>query len=53
MLKFYVISANREMVNDTDRSTRSRALPLQWKVLKKKVFAKTLVSPNNRLILSA
>ena len=57
MLEFYVISAGRDMVSDTDRSTmcrsRSRAPPLQRKIQKMKVLPKTLVSPNNRSILSA
>ena len=38
MLKFYVVSAGRDIVNDTDRSTmcrsRSRAPPLQRKIQK-------------------
>ena len=57
MIKPYVVSAGRDMVNDTDRSTtcrsRSRAPPLQRKIQKMKVLPKALVSPNNRLILSA
>ena len=56
MLNFYVVSAGRDMVNDTHRSTtprsKSRAPPLQRKVQKMKVFPKTWVSPNNRLIIS-
>ena len=56
MLKFYVVSANRDMVNDTDRSStcrsRSRAPPLQRKIQKMKVLPKTWVSPNNRLNIS-
>ena len=55
MLNFYVISAGRDMVSDTDRSTtcrsRSRAPPLQRKIQKMKVLPKTWVSPNNRLII--
>ena len=57
MLKFYVVSAGRDMFNVTDRSTTcrstSRAPPLQIKIQKMKVLPKTLVSPNNCLILSA
>ena len=57
MLKFYVVPAGRDMVNCTDRSTtcwsRSRAPPLQRKIQKMKVLPKKLVSPKNRLILSA
>ena len=37
MLKFFVVSAGRDMVNDTDRSTtfwRSSAPPLQRKITK-------------------
>ena len=53
MLKFYVVSAGRDMVNDTDRSTtcrsKSRAPPLQRKIQKMKVLSKTWVSLNNRL----
>ena len=56
MLNFYVVSAGRDMVNDTDRSTtlrsKSRATPLQRKLQKMKVLPKTWVSPNNRLIIS-
>ena len=56
MLKFYVVSAGRDMVNDTDRSTtcqsRSRAPPLQRKIQNMKVLPKTWVPSNNRLILS-
>ena len=53
MLNFYVVSASRDMVNDTDRSStcesKSRAPPLQRKIQKLKVLSKTWVSPNNRL----
>ena len=56
MLKFYVVSAGRDIVNDTERSTtrrsRSRAPPLQRKIQKMEVLPKTWVSPNKRLILS-
>ena len=56
MLKFYVVSAGRDMVNDTDMSatcrSRSRAPPLQRKIQEMKVLPKTWVSPDNRLILS-
>ena len=56
MLKFHLVSASRDMVNDTDGSTtsrsRSRAPPLQGKLQKMKVLPKTWVSPNNRLIIS-
>ena len=56
MLNFYVVSAGRDLVNDTDRSTtcrsKSRAPPLQRKMQKMKVLPKTWVSPNNRLIIS-
>ena len=56
MLKFYVVSAVRDMVNNTDRSTtprsKSRTPPLQRKIQKMKVLPKTWVSPNNRLIIS-
>ena len=53
MLNFYVVSAGRDMVNDTDRSTtcrsKFRAPPLQRKIQKMNVLPKTWVSPNNRL----
>ena len=53
MLNFYVVSASRDMVNETDRSTtcrsKFRAPPLQRKIQKLKVLPKTWVSPNNRL----
>ena len=56
MLKFYVVSAGRDVVNDIDRSitprSKSRNSPLQRKVQKMKVFPKTWVSHNNRLIIS-
>ena len=56
MLIFDVVSAGRDMVNDTDKSTTcrmiSRAPSLHGKIQKMKVLAKTWVSPNNRLILS-
>ena len=55
MLNFYVISAGRDLVNETDRSTtcrsKSRAPPLKRKIQKMKVLPKTWVSPNNRLII--
>ena len=57
MLKCYVVSTGRDMVNDTDRSTtcqsKLRAPPLQTKIQKMKVLPKEFVSPNNRLILPA
>ena len=57
MLKCYVVSTGRDMVNDTDRSTmcqsKLRAPALQRKIQKMKVLPKALVSPNNRLILPA
>ena len=58
MLKFYVVSAGLDMVNDTKQvyhvpERRSRAPPLQREIQKMKVLPKTLVSPNSRLILSA
>ena len=53
MLNFYVVSAGRDMVNDTDRPitfrSKSRAPPLQRKIQKMKVLSKTWVSLNNRL----
>ena len=53
MLYFYVVTAGRDMVNDTDRSTtcrnKSRAPPLQRKIQKMKVLSNTWFSPNNRL----
>ena len=53
MLNFYVVSAGRDMVNDTDRSTtcrsKFRATPLQRKTQKMKVRPKIWISPNNRL----
>ena len=56
MLNFYVVSAGRDNVNDTDRSTtpqsKPRAPPLQRKIQKRQVLPKTWVSPNNRLIIS-
>ena len=56
MLNFYVVSAARDMVNDTDRSTTLRskfwAPPLQRKLQKMKILPKTWVSLNNRLIIS-
>ena len=56
MLNFYVVSAGRDMVNDTDKSTTCRskfkATPLQRKLQKMKVLPKTWVSPNNRLNIS-
>ena len=56
MLNFYVVSASRDMVNGTDRSTtcrsKFRAPPLQTKMQKMKVLPKTWVSPNNRLKIS-
>ena len=56
MLNFYVVSADRDMANDTYRSTtprsKSRAPPSQRKIQKMKVFPRTWVSPNNRLIIS-
>ena len=56
MLNFYVVSAGRDMVNDTDSSTTCRskfwAPPLQRKMQKMKVLSKTWVSPNNRLNIS-
>ena len=55
MLNFYVFSADRDLVNDTDRSTtcrsKSRAPPLKRKIQKMNVLPKTWVSPNNRLII--
>ena len=55
-LNFYVVSAGCDMVNDNYSSTtprsKSRAPPLQRKIQKMKVFPKTWVSPNNRLIIS-
>ena len=58
MLNFFKGFAGYDLVNDTDRSTtylsRSIAPPLQRKKNKKmKVHPKTLVSPINRLIISA
>ena len=56
MLKFYVVSASCDMVNDTDSRitlrSKSRAPPSPRKIQKMKVLSKTWVSPNNRLILS-
>ena len=56
MLKFYVISRDRDMVNETDRSTTCRskfkAPSLQREIQKMKVLPKTWVSPNNRLKIS-
>ena len=56
MLNVFVVSAGRDMVNNTDRYTtcrsKSRAPPLQRKVTKIKVLPETWVSPNNRLIIS-
>ena len=44
MLKFFVVSAGRDMVNDTDRSTtcrsKSRAPPVQEKYKKWRSFRK-------------
>ena len=52
-LNLYVISAGRDMVIDTDKSTTCRnkfgAPPLQRKKQKMKVLRKTCVSPNNQL----
>ena len=46
MLNFYVVSAGRDMVNDTDRSTtcrsKSRAPPLQRKVQKMNVLSENM-----------
>ena len=56
MLNFYVVSAGRDMVNDTDRSklcrSKLRAPPLQRKIQETVVFPKSWVSPNNRLKIS-
>ena len=56
MLKFYVISAGLDMMNDAGTATtsgsKSRAPPLQRKIEKMKVLPKTWVSPSNRLIIS-
>ena len=56
MLNFNVVSAGRDMVNDTDTSTtcrsKSRAPPLHGKMQKMKVLSKTWVSPKNRLNFS-
>ena len=56
MLNFYVVSASRDMVNDTDRSitpqSKYRAPPLQRNIQKMKVLPRTWVSPNNRFIIS-
>ena len=53
MLKCYVVSTGRDMINDTDRSTtcqsKIRAPPLQRKIQEMRVLPKTWVSPNNRL----
>ena len=53
MLNFYLISADLDMVNDTDMSTTCRSIfgapPLQRKFQKMKVLPKTWVSPKNRL----
>ena len=52
MLNFYVVSAGRDMVDDTNKfptcRSKSRA-PLLQKNTKKKVVPKTWVSSNNRL----
>ena len=56
VLNFYVVSAGRDMGNDTDRSTmfqsKFRITPLQRKIQKKKVLPKTWDSPNKRLNIS-
>ena len=56
MLNFYIVSAGRDMVNDTDRSTtcrgKTRAPQLQRKIQKMKVLSKTWASFNNRLSYS-
>ena len=56
MLNFYVVSAGRDMVKDTDRSntprSKSRAPTLQRKIQKMKVLTKTWVLHNTRLIIS-
>ena len=56
MLNFYVVSAGRDMFNDTYRSTtcrrKSRAAPFQGKIHKMKVLTKTRVSPKNSLNIS-
>ena len=56
MFNLYVVSADRDMVNYTYKSTtpqsKSRAPPLQRKIQKLKVLPKTWVSPNNRFINS-
>ena len=56
MLNFYVVSADRDIFNHTDRSTtcpiKIRVPPLQTKIQKKKVLSTTWVSPNNRLKIS-
>ena len=56
MLNFYVVSAGRDMVNDTDRSTTCRSkfklLPLQRKIQKLKVLPRSWVSLNTRLNIS-
>ena len=56
MLKFYVVSAACDMVNDTDRSTtclsKFGAPPLQREIQKMKFPPKTWISPNNSLNIS-
>ena len=56
MLNFYVISAGRDMVKDTDRSStcpsKFKGPPLKTNLQKVKVLPKTWVSTNNRLKIS-
>ena len=55
LLKFYVVSAGRDMVNDTDRSitprSKSKTPPLQRKIQKNEGPSENMVSPNKRLII--
>ena len=55
MLKFEVVSAGCDVLNDTDRSTtfrsKSRAPQLQ-KSTKSEGPSENIISPNNRLIIS-
>ena len=53
MLKFHIVSAGRDMINDTDSSTTGRsklkAQPIKTNLQNMKFLPKTWVAPNNRL----
>ena len=56
ILNCYVVSANRDMMDDTDKSTtcksKFRGPPIQKIQKKKEVLPETWASPNNRLNIS-